>query len=243
MRPDIGRARIASPAYSTTWPTPPATPILPIAPRIMSLAVTPSGSEPMNWRQHRLRLALGERLRREHVLDLGRADAERERAERAVRRRVAVAADDRDPGLREAELGADDVHDPLAPAAGRVEPDAELLAVAPQRLELRRGELVRRPVVRRDVVVHRRERQFGPPHLPPRQAQALERLRRGHLVDEVQVDVEQRRLALGLVDEVRFPDAVEERLSHPRIVAIRRSARGASSAARKRGQGICNDSG
>ena len=43
----------------------------------------------------RARLALRQRLRREHVLDLRRADAERERAERAVRRRVRVAADDR----------------------------------------------------------------------------------------------------------------------------------------------------
>ena len=114
----------------------------------MSLAVTPSGSEPTKLEQHRLRLALGEGLRREHVLDLGSADAERERAERAVGRRVAVAADDRDTGLRKAELGADHVHDPLAPAAGREEPDAELLAVAPQRLELRRAR-ARPPAGRR----------------------------------------------------------------------------------------------
>ena len=81
------------------------------------------------------------------------------------------------------------------------------------------------PVVGRDVVIHRRERQVGPPHLSPGQTQALEGLRRGHLVDEVEVDVEQRRLALGLGDEVRFPDAIEERLSHLRIVAIRRGGR------------------
>ena len=43
-----------------------------------------------------------------------RADAERERAERAVRRRVAVAADQQQPGQRDALLGPDDVHDPLA---------------------------------------------------------------------------------------------------------------------------------
>jgi hypothetical protein len=38
----------------------------------------------------RLRLALQETLRREDVLDLARADPEREGPERAVRRRVAV---------------------------------------------------------------------------------------------------------------------------------------------------------
>jgi hypothetical protein len=48
IRPAIGRARTGSPAYSTTYPVPPATPIRPIAPRIMSFAVTPSGRAPMN---------------------------------------------------------------------------------------------------------------------------------------------------------------------------------------------------
>ena len=80
--------------------------------------------------QHRLRAALGQRLRREHVLDLGGADPERERAEGAVRRRVAVAADDRLAGLREPELGPDHVDDSLAARARRVELDPELVAVA-----------------------------------------------------------------------------------------------------------------
>ena len=104
------------------------------------------------------------------------------------------------PGLREPELGADHVDDALAAAAGRVERDAELLAVprAAPRAAARRAD--RRSARRRrvgDVVVHRRERQVGPPHAPAGEAQALERLRRGDLVDEVQVDVEQRRLAGG----------------------------------------------
>ena len=69
----------------------------------------------------RLRLALQQALRREHVLDLARADAERERAERAVRRGVAVAADDRHARLREAELRPDDVDDALLGRVERVE--------------------------------------------------------------------------------------------------------------------------
>ena len=48
IRSSIERERIASPAYSTTWPTPPSTPTMPIAPRIMSLAVRPGGSVPTN---------------------------------------------------------------------------------------------------------------------------------------------------------------------------------------------------
>ena len=46
IRFSIVRPRIASPVYSSTWPIPPATPSRPIAPRIMSFAVTLAGSSP-----------------------------------------------------------------------------------------------------------------------------------------------------------------------------------------------------
>ena len=49
----------------------------------------------------RLRLALQQALRGQHVLHFAGADAEGQRAERAVRRRVAVAADHGHAGLRE----------------------------------------------------------------------------------------------------------------------------------------------
>ena len=45
-RPSIDSARIAGPAYSMTWPTPPAAPMRPMIARIKSLAVTPSPSLP-----------------------------------------------------------------------------------------------------------------------------------------------------------------------------------------------------
>ena len=77
-----------------------------------------------------LRLALEQRLRREDHLDLARPDPERQRPERAVGRRVRVAADDRHAGLGQPELRADDVDDPLARRAEAVERDPELLAVA-----------------------------------------------------------------------------------------------------------------
>ena len=46
IRPSIDRASIAGPAYSTTWPAAPSTPICPIVARIRSLAVTPKPSSP-----------------------------------------------------------------------------------------------------------------------------------------------------------------------------------------------------
>ena len=75
----------------------------------------------------------GERLRREHVAHLRGADAERQRAERAVRGRVAVAAGDRHARLREPQFGADDVDDALRAAAEVEERDAVRPAVALER--------------------------------------------------------------------------------------------------------------
>ena len=98
---------------------------------------------------HRLRTSLEQALGREHVLDLGSADRQCKRSERAVRRGVRVTAGDRDSRLREAELRTDHVDDPLAPAAGRIERDAELLAVAAERLQLLVRQRVRRRVVAR----------------------------------------------------------------------------------------------
>ena len=80
----------------------------------------------------RLRLALLQRLGRQHVLDLAGADAERERAERAVGRGVRVAADDRHARLGDAQLRADHVDDALARGADRVDRHAELARSCPR---------------------------------------------------------------------------------------------------------------
>ena len=166
--------------------------------RMTSFGVTPAGSVAVDVDRHPPRPRLGQRLRGQHVLDLARADAEREGAERAVGRRVAVAAHDRHARQRAALLGPDDVDDALAGVAHRVVGDAELGGVAAQRLDLLGRDLVGDRLVdvgRRDVVVLGGDGQLGPADAPPGQAQPLERLRAGDLVDEVEVDVEQ----VGLV--------------------------------------------
>ena len=160
---------------------------------------------------HRLRPPLDQALGREHVLDLGGPDPERERAERAVGGGVAVAADDRHPGLGEAELRADHVDDPLVVGAERVDRHPELLAVSLQSLDLYPGELVGdqprgRGAVGRHVVVGGRDRLVGPADRAALEPQPVEGLRRGHLVDQVQVDVDQ-----PVPDLVRAPDLVEHR--------------------------------
>src|SRR5262249_32137828 len=65
-------------------------------------------------RAHILRFGGDQRLRRQNVLDFGRADAVGERAKSAIGGGMAVAADQRHARQREALLRADDVDDALA---------------------------------------------------------------------------------------------------------------------------------
>ena len=72
--------------------------------RIRSFAVTPGRSVPLTLMRKRAGLTLQQALRRENVSHLGRTDTECKRAYRAMRARVAVAADDRLTGLRDSQL-------------------------------------------------------------------------------------------------------------------------------------------
>jgi hypothetical protein len=160
-----------------------------------------------------LRPALEEALRGEHHLDLARADPERERPKGAMGRGMAVAADDGHPRLGQPELGADDVHDALVRGAQAVQRDPELAAVIGEHLDLRSGHLVRDrqgAIVGRDRVVRRRHGLAGPADLQPTPAQARERLRAGHLVDEMEIDRQDGRRAGLLADDVIAPDLLDE---------------------------------
>src|SRR6266446_1486584 len=76
--------------------------------------------------------------------------------------------------------------------------DALPAAVLLERRHLPFGDLVGggASATRGDVVVHGGHRQVRPADPPLVEPQALEGPRRGHLVDQVQVDVEQIRFAL-----------------------------------------------
>ena len=75
------------------------------------------------------RAELREALRGEHVLNFAGADAESERAQGAVRGSVAVAADNGEARLRDAEFRADDVHDALIAAVHVKEAHAGFAAI------------------------------------------------------------------------------------------------------------------
>ena len=198
IRASIDSSSIALPRYSMTWPWAPSVPICGDDGEDDVLRRDAGRQLAVDGDRHLLRAVLRQRLRGQHVLDLAGADAERQRAEGAVGRGVAVAADDRHARLGQPQLRADDVHDALVAVAHRGQPDAELGGVLAQRLDLRaahrvgdRGE----DVQRRDVVVLGRHREVGTADRPAGRPEAVERLRAGHLVHEVQIDVEQVGLA------------------------------------------------
>ena len=119
------------------------------------------------------------------------------------------------PGWVRPELRADDVHDALVGVAHGKQPDPELGAVGGQHLHLAgRDGILDRPVERggRHVVVHGRHGQVGPAHAAAGQPQPVEGLGRGHLVDQVEVDVQQVGLAVGLADHVALPHLLGEGL-------------------------------
>ncbi len=188
--------------------------------------MTPSGERAVDRDAHVLGRLLQQRLGRQHVLDLGGADAEGERAEGAVRRGVAVAADDGHAGQGEALLRADDVDDALARVVHRRSSGMpKSRDVRLQRLDLQaRSPASSMPAraVARSARCGRRRRASasGRRTVRPVSAQALEGLRAGHLVDEVQVDVEEAGAVRLAVDHVGVPDLVEQRARRHRRTSV-----------------------
>jgi hypothetical protein len=123
------RSRIGFAGEFDDEPVPPAVPISPMMARMMSLAADAFGQLAVHRHAHVLGLLLDQRLGRQHVLDLRSADAMRERAEGAMRRGVAVAADDGRARQREALLRPDDVDDALALVVLVEILDAEFLGI------------------------------------------------------------------------------------------------------------------
>ena len=141
--------------------------------------MTPEGERAVHRDAHVLGPLEDQGLGRQHVLDLGGADAHGEGAEGAVGRGVAVAADDGGAGLGQSLLGPDDMHDALADIVHRHVGDAEFGAVGLQRLDL--DARVFFPdaggaVGRGHVVIGHGEARLGAAQRSSRLAQALEGL-------------------------------------------------------------------
>jgi hypothetical protein len=54
------------------------------------------------------------------------------------------------------------------------------------------------------------QREIGPAHRAPGDAKPLERLRAGHLMDEVAIDIDQAGAVIAPRDDMRVPDFLVE---------------------------------
>jgi hypothetical protein len=141
------------------------------------------------------------------------ADAESERAESTVSRGVAVSTDDGHAGLGDAEFRADYVDNSLLWRIDIEEFDTEFNAITSQHFHLLGGDLVEDRQVAGcsgNVMVDGRDGVPRLADLTAGNAQALKRLRRRDLVDEVEVDVKKRWLIGGFADYVRVPEFFEK---------------------------------
>ncbi len=157
---------------------------------------------------------LQQRLRRHHVFDFAGANSERERAERAVRRGMAVAADDRHARLRVALFRTDDVDNALANIVNVVQRDAELFAIGAERVDLLLRDRIQNrqaAIGGRNVVVDGRERPLRPANFAAREAQSLKRLRARHFMHQVQIDIENRLPARLFEHDMIVPDILKQR--------------------------------
>ncbi len=119
----------------------------------------------------RLRLALQQALRGEHVTDFGGSDSERQGAQGAVRAGMTVAAYDGLARLSDAQLGADDMYDSALFMAQAQKLHVEGRAILLQLANLSGGgvDCDRRPAEHllrsgRRRMVHRCQSQVGAAH-------------------------------------------------------------------------------
>jgi hypothetical protein len=109
------------------------------------------------------------------------------------------------------------MHDALAQIVHLELRDAVGVAVRVERIDLQLGDRIGNAVAAirgGDVVVRHRQVRADTPHRALSQFQAFERLRAGHFVQQVAVDIKNRRTVFFRVDHVCVPQFVVESLCH-----------------------------
>ena len=172
----------------------------------------------MDGDRERFRAALQKALGGQHVAHFGGADAERQRAERAVGGGMGIPAHDGHARLGRAQLRSHHVDDAALVGIEAVQRNAELAAVVAHGVDLlARGRvLVRQGTVgvgrqRGRGVVERGKGALRAAHGKSARAQLVEGLRRGDFVHQMQVDVQHGRRVRGLgANAVRVPNLVDD---------------------------------
>ncbi len=218
MRSSMSSARIAAPVYSNTWPVPPPTPIF-----------GDQGEDDVLRRHAAAKRGPPRALRSVLALRCSRHCVASTCSTSLVPMPNASAPNAPwvevwlsphtivMPGWVSPSSGPMTCTMPRCGDRNPVQRNAERPAVVFELLHLPGRHLVedrQRAVGGRDAVIHGRHRPIRTAHLEPALAQAGERLRRGDLVNQVEVDVEDRRRARVLSDDVGIPDFLEERARH-----------------------------
>ena len=173
---------------------------------------------PVHRHPHGLGLALQQALGGQHMADLGRADAERQRPEGPMGGRMAVAADHGHPWLSQAQFRSHDMDH--APVVGVPTRQGHAMGVAvflqPMHLSLSLGrDIGFQPVQTRRQgrgrMVQGRIGPAGTAHLQAARLDLAEGLGAGDLVDQVQVDIQHaRRIGRFRPHDMGVPDLVEQ---------------------------------
>src|SRR5947209_8010959 len=145
------------------------------------------------------------------MLDLAGTNAEGQRSHGAMGRGVRIAADKRHSWQCDALFRPDYMHDSLASIIHIEEGHSEIPGIL-----LHRGDAqLALPVddiehlaarYRRHIVVKHGDSSIGAAHRNTGEAQARKRLRRGGLVHQVAIDIEDGRFARHLTYDVSIPD-------------------------------------
>ena len=170
---------------------------------------------------HILHLLGHQALGGEHVLHLGRADAVGQRAEGTMGGGVRVAADHGHARQGGALLRADHVDDALTAVVHLEFEDAEVIAVLVEGLHLNARHFIddgfqatlALGLGGRHVVIRGGDVGVDAPRLAPGQTQPFEGLRRGHFVEDLPVDVDQRRTVVAALHLVHVPELVVQRFA------------------------------
>src|SRR6202166_338595 len=150
-----------------------------------------------------------------------------------MRAGVAIAADDRHPRLRQSKLWADYMDNPLIRRVHVEQPHTKFFAVGLQCGNLFSGNKIgdgSSARLRRNIVVDCGHGACRLPDFSTGSPQPIERLRRGHLMHQMQIDVDNRRPAAGLRHQVRIPNLFEkcllrwhEKLNHQFFILVQQA--------------------
>ena len=183
----------------------------------------PGGEFAINGDAHVLGRLLNQRLRRQHMLDLGGADAESKRPEGAMGGGVRIAADNGHAGLRKALLGPITWTMPWRTSfmAKKGTPNSAAWLQAP------RPGCGSHPRSRPNGLLSehcgRQRRGCGSGRGPTSTLRRLQRPVARHLMDKMPVDIDQAGAVILAMHDMRIPDFVKQGLWR-RHVFLRRAA-------------------